>query len=77
MAPALRMTRSIKEKLPIFLPLFCPLPRLYFSFWGVGWGDRGGGRKGKRVDLKVFWQDWGGGVGLREGLAYLEGVSRA
>ena len=69
MAPALRMTRSIKEKLPIFLPLFCPLPSSYVSFWGPGWGDRGGGRKGWRVDLEGFFGR--GGVGLMGGLAYL------
>ena len=65
MAPALRMTRSIKEKLPIFLSLFCPLPCFYFSFWCVGWGDRGGGRKVEWVDLEVFFGSGGGGVGLR------------
>jgi hypothetical protein len=45
MAPALRMTRSIKEKLPIFLDVFCPPPLFevliiivlqLLSFWGGG-----------------------------------------
>ncbi len=67
MAPALRMTRSIKEKLPIFLPLFCPLPRPYFVFWDAGWGDTSGGRG--EGGFASFFGAWG--VGLREGLAYL------
>jgi hypothetical protein len=44
MAPALRMTRSIKEKLPIFLDVFCPplfevliiIVLQLLSFWGGG-----------------------------------------